>query len=312
MSRLKSALVTGATTPLGRSLCARLLASGCEVLAVGLEAESAARFLIPEAAAYAAADLAKPRELHDLVFGPAKARSIDTVFHLATHRSLGVEGERVHALNVEALRQLIAHCEAHPTIARLVYRSYAEVYRVDQRLPNVIDEEHPLDHGAGRPQWLRDRVEADGVACARMGMTKLEIAVLRCADVFASGTGSQIYDYVRSRVCFKPLGFDPMINLLSLEDAAEALFLAGAAERGQGVFNVPGADTMPLGLCIRSAKRIAVPLPGPLLLPLYALRRRIIRTEFSYGLYKGRMHFPGILDGRRAREVLGFQPAGVS
>lgn len=301
-------VVTGATTPLGRAVLHELITAGASVTAIGLEEEVAARPLIPYQAAYAKVDLARPRAIHDYFFGEAKANGVDTVLHLATHRRFAASGEDVYALNVGALRGILACCDDHPTIRRVVYRSYAEVYRVDQRLPSVITEEHPLDHSAERPQWLRDRVEADGEACAKMGMAKVEVVVVRCADVFASGTGSQLYDYLRSKVCLQPLGFDPMINVLSLEDAAKALAGAVLAERLNGVVNVPGADTLPLSACIRAKRRVAVPLPGPLLQPLYALRQRVLRSEFSYRLNQARMHFPGILDGRRARELLGFVP----
>jgi nucleoside-diphosphate-sugar epimerase len=307
MSRLKSALVTGATTPLGRRLCAALLGRGVSVLAVALEDERAARFLVPEEAAYAHVDLERPRDLHDAIYGPVREREVDTVFHLATHRRLGIKGAR--ALNVEALRNLLACCDGHPTIGRVIYRSYAEVYRVEQQLPSVIDEAHPLELAPDEPQWLRDRVEADMLACARMGMAKLEVVVLRMADLFAAQSGSQLYDYVRSAVCLRPLGFDPMINVLSLDDAADALVCAGAKEQVQGVFNVPGKDTLPLSAAIRACKRLDLPLPGPILAPLYALRRRAIGTEFSYRLNKGRMHFPAILDGGRAKEALAYVPS---
>ena len=40
----------------------------------------------------------------------------------------------------------------------------------------------------------------------------LDILVLRMAEVLAPGTGSQMYDYLQSKICFRPIGFDPMLN----------------------------------------------------------------------------------------------------
>jgi nucleoside-diphosphate-sugar epimerase len=305
---MKSVLVTGATTPLGRRLCTQLLAENISVLATAIEDESAARLLLPDRVQYAPVDFARTRNLHDLVFGPVREHSVDTVFHLATHRPLDAKGEKARVVNVEALRALLSFCDGHSSIKRFVYRSFADVYRVEQRLPSLVSEDHPLEHAPDTPQWLRDRVEADLLACAKMGMAQLQIVVLRLADIFHGGTGSQIYDYLRSRVCLHPFGFDPMINLLSLDDATSALFLAGAAEQAEGVINIPGADTLPLTLGFRLHRRVAIGVPGPLLSPLYALRRRVLKSDFSYRLNQGRLHFPVVLNGKKAREQLGFVP----
>ncbi len=306
MSRLKAALVTGASTPLGRRLCSALVDAGVRVLAVGLEAVDGVD--LPEPVQYERVDLSRPRELHDLFFGKAKQLAVDTVFHLATHRRLDAKGERVHALNVEALRQMLQASEKHPSITRFVYRSFAEVYRVEQGFSSLVDEEQPLDLSTGAPQWQRDRVEADLLACSRMGMTKLEIIVLRCADVYAADSGSQMHDYLRSYVCLRPLGFDPMINLLAIDDAVAALLRAGQVAQVQGVFNVPGRDVLPLAACVRVAHRLDVPLPGPIVSALYTLRRRTIGAQFSYRLSGQRLHFPSLLDGRRAAGTLGYKP----
>ena len=75
-----------------------------------------------------------------------------------------------------------------------------------------------------------------------------------------------------------------------------------------GVFNIPGADTLPLSRAIAEAERIEIPVPGPLLSPLYALRRKVAGFDFRYDMNTRRFHFGGTLDGRRAREHLGYVP----
>ena len=68
---------------------------------------------------------------------------------------------------------------------------------------------------AGAPQWVRDRVEADFTACARMGLSTLSIVVLRMTEVLDKNCGSQMYDYLQSSVCLCPIGFDPMLNFFN-------------------------------------------------------------------------------------------------
>jgi UDP-glucose 4-epimerase len=188
-----------------------------------------------------------------------------------------------------------------------VLRSGAEVYAVMPEEPNLLTEDHRLVFDPAAPQWLRDRVEADLMTCAQLGAASLSIAVLRCAEILAEGLGSQLWDYLGSRVCLRPLGFDPMINLLSVSDAVAAA-LSALASDAHGVFNIPGFDTLPLSRLIARWHRLDVPIPGPLLAPLYWLRTRTVGVEFRYDLNLGRFHLGGVLDGARARAVLGFQP----
>ena len=157
------------------------------------------------------------------------------------------------------------------------------------------------------PQWVRDRVEADQAVCTQLGLSSTEITLLRCAEIYAPRAGSQTWDYVQSRVCFRPLGFDPMLHLCTVEDAVEAIHLALHTE-ARGIFNVPGADVLPLSAVIRKAKRRAIPVPAPLIAPLYRWRHHVLGTQFRWDLNHGRYRWNGVLDGTRARERLGYVP----
>lgn len=306
----RGVLVLGASTPVGERLCRVLLEDRAlrTVMAVGLEPRE--RVHLPEDArlSYHPVDLTHARPVHDLLFGTARDLGVDVVVHLALHRANDF-GDRVHVQNVESLRWLLSLAERHPTLRRLVFRSHAEVYRVERGLPSVITEDHPLELSPDAPQWVRDRVEADLLACSLMGMSAgLELAVLRCAEVLAPNEGSQLHDYLSAPVCLRSAGFNPMLNVLSQEDATEALRLAVYAGGTQGIFNIPGADTLPLSTCIRLSGRLDVPAPGPLLAPLYEARRRLRGAQFSYRINRGRFHFAAVLEGSHARRTLGYEP----
>jgi len=304
-------LVTGATTPIGERLVRSLLADTSieHVLAVSNRSPDAALpFSHGDRLVYKSVDLSRTRALRELLFGVARDLKVSCVIHLSMHRSTAAHGARVHALNVDALRSLLHLCERHPTIERLVLKSWAEVYQVQHDLPTLVTEDHPLNMGAGAPQWIRDRVEADCTACTRMGMSDLEIMVLRCAEVLAPGTGSQLFDFLQSPICLRPAGFDPMMNLLSIHDVIIALERAARARGVQGVLNVPGADTLPLSECIIRFGKPEVPLPSSLITPIYRLRRRLRGADFSYGMNRRRFHYASVLDGTRASELLGYTP----
>jgi UDP-glucose 4-epimerase len=297
-------LVTGATAPLGEAIVARLLATpdiGL-VLAVGRDGPAASHARLVRCAV----DLTHARAVRELVHGAARDHEIDNIVHAAQHRAPGDRGRRVHAQNVEAARALVRECAHHPTIRRFIHRSFAEVYAQDHAAPGLIDEDAALELDPHAPQWLRDRVEADLTVCAQRGGS-LEISVLRCAELLAPGTGSQLWDYLSSRVCLRPVGFDPVLNVLSLDDAAAA-FVAAVHARETGVFNIHGADTLPLSRAIAESHRHELAIPGRLLAPLYKLRRTVTPFEFRYDLNVQRFHCGGVLDGSRARRALQYEP----
>ena len=298
-------LVTGANAPLGAAIVDRLLADPDVALVVAVGREAMWSTKDPRLV-YHATDLTRSRAARDLVYSAARDHAIDTIVHVAQHRNPHDGGRRIHAQNVESVRELVLDCAHHPTIRRFVYGSAGDVYAQHHTTTTLIDETAPLEFDPNIPQWLRDRVEAYLTVCAQQGGA-LQIAVLRCAELVAPNTGSQLWDYLSSRVCLRPVGFDPMINVLSIDDASEA-FVAAARSSSIGVFNVPGVDTLPLSEAIARSNRADVPVPGLLMAPLYRLRRAVAGFEFRYDLNVRRFHFGGVLDGSRARRELGYVP----
>ncbi len=302
-------LVTGATTPLGAALVKALLAlpDTGHVVGVAAEAEASELPASDPRFSYVQLDLTRKRDIRRLLGGPVRRLGVEAIVHTALHRSIQAQGHKAHQLNVEATRALLELAEAHPTVRHFIYRSFGEAYHVAADSPSLAGEEHPLEFAPEAPQWLRDRVEADLTVCTHIGLSPLRVVVLRCAELFAADSGSQLYDYVRSRVCLRPVGYDPMLNLLSLEDALRGHLLAlrGAVH---GVLNITGWDTLPLSRLIALSGSVGVPLPGSLLAPLYWLRRATVGTQFHYPMNARRFQLGAVLDGSRARAELDYQP----
>lgn len=303
-------LVTGATTAIGERLVRSLVADMRvrHVVAVGRTPESQALpFAHGDRLTYFQVDLAKSRRVHDLLFGPARDLNIEVVVHLDHHEDAFDQGRRARLETVEATRSILELSHRHPTIRRVVLKSYAEVYRVSLDLPVLVTEDHPLNLDPRAPQYIRDRVEADLTACSRMGFLDAEVIVLRCAEALGPGTGSQLYSFLDAPVALRPAGFDPMVNVATIADIAVALELATHGS-GEGVFNVPGYDTLPLSEAIRKWGTPCIPTPGPILRSAYRLRHAVVGSAFSYGINRRRMHYGLVLAGNRAAEELGYVP----
>lgn len=297
---MRGVLISGGTQPLGLRLAERLLGAGHgPVVVVGREDRE--EIELPPGAIYEQVDLTRARHVRRLL----GRHTLEAVIHLAYHRDPG--SPDAHRLNVDATRTLMRLSESHK-IQRFLHRSTAEVYVHRNDQPDVLREDQALNLDPRAPPWIRHRVEADVTVSARMGLApQMKIAVLRCAEILAPDMGSQLYDYLESRVCLRPMGFDPIVNLLSLPDATRAFELALVSTE-EGPFNVPGADTLPLSRLIRRWGRDDLPVPGPLIGPAYALRRAIRHTAFRYGPNQWRFHFNGVLDGGRADRLLGYRP----
>lgn len=300
-------LITGATTPPAKALVRTLLSREDTELVLVVGGEATRNAVSDSRLVQLRIDLRRERSIRELVFGRVRDDCIRVVIDMATHRSSRVQGRGAHAINVDETRRLLRFVERVPSAQRFVYRSFGSVYRIAHDLPSIIDEDHPLRLGPRTPQYILDRVEADLAVCARMGMSRLQIAVLRTAECLAPEAGSQLWDYLHSRVCIRPVGFDPMFNVISQEDLADALARAAITE-AQGIFNIPGRDTLPLSRMIDRFGRIEIAAPTSMLHPLYALRRAMRGGDFRFDLMRERLRFGFVLDGARARAQLGYAP----
>ena len=67
-------------------------------------------------------------------------------------------------------------------------------------------------------------------------------------------------------------------------------------------------SSTPASAAIAAAGRVAIPVPPPLIGPLYAARALARGTEFDWSLNRGRFRWSGVLDGTRAERELGYRP----
>jgi UDP-glucose 4-epimerase len=304
----KDVLVTGGETPLGSAIAAGL-SDASDFDRVWCAHAAGASGVPPDSKRlrHVLLETAHPRSVRDVLLGE-DLRNVRVLVHVPS--PVVARDRRPDDVSpmVATTQLLLLAAEQHPHIARVVMLSSADVYRIESSEPMLIDEDHPLELSPKAAAAVRERVEADLVACARIGVSRLHVAVLRCSEILAPGVGGKLLDYLSSRVCLRPLGFDPMLNVLSLDDATAAVRLAAASSE-PGVFNVPGADTLPLSELIHETGRLDVPVPGPALSSLYALRAVVTPFRFHYEPQRKLFHLGAILDGRRAQCVLGYSPA---
>lgn len=303
-----AALVTGAETSTGAAIAQALAESGVFSRVLCVHGTAAKRLPVDSTRMrHVIIDLTRSRDVRNLLCEES-SRDVSTIIHVP------FQGERdknaVHAIApvVDATQRLLVEAQECAHIARVVVLSSAEVYRIGTREPMLIDEDHSLELSADASPLVRHLVETDLVTCARIGTSRLQVIVLRCSEILSPGGDGHITDYLSSRLCLRPLGFDPMLNVLSIPDLTQAVSLA-ARSTAHGIFNIPGADTLPLSQLVHAAGRIGMAMPGPALAPLYALRRLTSGLRFRYADQRRLFHFGAILDGRKAQLELGYVPS---
>jgi UDP-glucose 4-epimerase len=215
-------------------------------------------------------------------------------------------GERVrHDVNVRGTKQLLDHCINHGVQALLVLSS-SYVYGAFPENPYYMDEDSPLSASRSYPE-IRDLVEVDTLASAFLWRyPHIRTCVLRPVNVLGYYVRSMVSQYLRESRIPTVMGFDPMMQFIHEEDLSEAIALA--LEHGlQGVFNVTGPGEVPLHTAIRETGGTALPMPEPIIRPLFERLFRWGLLPYPPGAIDY-LKYPITVSGDRFVDATNFRP----
>ncbi|WP_322820886.1 NAD-dependent epimerase/dehydratase family protein [Chloroflexus sp.] len=187
---------------------------------------------------------------------------IDTVVHcdlLGFDESLP-DHETTVQHNVIGTMELLGACRA-AGIRHVVLRSYGWIYGASPLNPLLISEDRPIktQHSRGLLRTLGEVEQVVADFAARH--PQITVTVLRYAPLLDQD--SPLMRYLRTPAPQMLFGFDPMIQLLHITDAAQAV-LAAVQQTIGGAFNLAPAQSMPLSQVIRRLGHQPVPVLGPL------------------------------------------------
>ena len=292
---MEKVLITGIAGGQGR-LLARRLAENYEVCGVDrVEWEGA-----PRGIRVHSVDLRK-KKFEDVI----RTELPTAIVHMGFVRHFRSDAGTRHDVNVRGTKQLIDHCVNHG-VQKLVVLSSSYVYGAFPENPYFMDEDQPLSGSRSYPE-IRDLVEVDTLATAFLWRyPHIRTCVLRPVNILGFTVHSMIAEYLRQRTVPTVMGFDPMMQFIHEEDVSEAIALA--LEHGlQGVFNVVGPGEVPLHTAIRESGGRALPLPEPLMRPVFAQAFRFGLLPYPPGAIDY-LKFPITLSGARFVEATRFRP----
>lgn len=311
MGSQKNVLITGVTSTAGRLLAQQLYYDRRVGKIIGVAKEEKPYYFSeynPSRFIYIPCDILKYRELNNLFLsGTFKSANINTVVHLAFVNKPGKGTDDTHTLNVEGTKNLIDRCIETKGITKFIFKSSIVVYKLKAEGPVILDENEDLNFDPDADPWVKDRVDADMICRSRMDNPRVKIVILRFTNIIGRNITSQLNIFFDSKPCLKPLGYNPMINLIHSRDVVNAIQLA-IHKDVSGVFNIGGKENAPLLTFAQLARKRIYPIPAPLLGPINWIQRKLGLTEYYYPVDADNLKFSAVVDMSKAKKELGYEP----
>jgi UDP-glucose 4-epimerase len=170
--------------------------------------------------------------------------------------------EEHHSFNVVGTTRLLEYCAKYG-VKKVVVLSSANVYGPSPDNSNFLTEDAPL-LAAGRFSAVRDLIEVDTLAHGFFWRhPDIATVILRPVHIVGPHIKNAPSNYLRLKRPWVLAGFDPMLQLIHVEDVARALVEA-LRPGTRGVYNVVGPGEVPLSAVLRELGRTPLPVPHPL------------------------------------------------
>lgn len=294
--RVRKVVITGISGRLGR-IVARRLHHELEWQIVGLDRRPM---------------LGKPKDIehhqHDLRSKKARdifrAGDVDALIHLGVMHDPRARPAELYSWNITGTTKLLEYCQAY-RVPKVVLVSSANVYGPRPDNPQFLTEDAPLLAAQRFPQ-MRDLVEIDHLVSTFLWRAQqVETVILRPVHIVGPVHNAPS-NYLRIERPPTLLGFDPMVQLIHVQDVAEAIVCALSPGR-RGIYNVVGPGEVPLSTVLRELGREPVAIPHPVAGPLLSLAFKLGMSSFPVAELDF-IRYVCMVDGRRAAAELGFRP----
>ncbi len=232
-----------------------------------------------------------------------RAGDVDALIHLGVMHDPRARAAELYSWNIAGTTKLLEYCQAY-RVPKVVLLSSANVYGPRPDNPQFLTEDAPLLASQRFPQ-MRDLVEIDHLVSTFLWRAQqTETVILRPVHIVGPvhNAPSNFLRIPRPPIL---LGFDPMVQLIHVDDVAEAIVLA-LAPGHRGIYNIVGPGELPMSAVLRELRRDPIAIPHP-------LARSVLSAAFKLGLSSfpvaelDFIRYVCMVDGRRAFAELGFR-----
>ena len=248
---MKTIVITGLFSPLSGAIAQWAIDQGMRVL--GVDIQPMTRPL--PGVEFIRADIRNP-----LFPQLLKAEQVDAIFHGAFRWRVR-RSEEVFESNVMGTMKLMG-AAALAGVKKVVFPSSTFVYGAHPNNPYFMTENNEFQ-GRSSYAYVRDLRDIETFLSGfRRQHPEMTVTVLRFANILGRGYSSPLARYLALPVIPTLMGYDPMMQVIHLDDVVRALIQA-LEEDHQGVFNAAAAPPLPLMKLIRMAGGHSVPILHP-------------------------------------------------
>lgn len=227
------------------------------------------------------------------------------IVHLGVMHDPRMSDSEHHNWNIAAFQRLLDDV-AQYDVSKLIVLSSANVYGPRPDNAQFLDEDAPL-LGSATFSTMRDLVELDMLAQSFFWKRPETQTVIFRPTHIVGAVNNAPSNYLRQRVVPTLLGYDPMVQLLHVDDLVGAILLALRTPT-RGVFNLAGPRPSPVSHVIELAGRARLPLPHFLFRRALERLWRVGATGFPSPELEF-IRYVCMVDDSRARDELGYRPA---
>ncbi|MEM1347426.1 MAG: NAD-dependent epimerase/dehydratase family protein [Myxococcota bacterium] len=185
---------------------------------------------------------------------------IDAVVHMNILHDPRADQRKHHEFNLMGTQKIANLCAQHD-VPKLIVLSSADVYGAAPTNDQFLLEDAPL-MGGQRFGGMRDLISMDMASTSFFWRhPELETVLLRPVHIIGKVNNAPSR-YLRMKRPVMLLGFDPMIQLVHVEDLVTAIERA-LTPGIRGIFNIAGPSPVPLSYAIKRAGRRPLVLPEP-------------------------------------------------
>ncbi|HEY1553795.1 MAG TPA: SDR family oxidoreductase [Kofleriaceae bacterium] len=232
-----------------------------------------------------------------------RAGDVDALIHLGVMHDPRARPAELYSWNIAGTSKLLEYCQAYH-VPKLVLLSSANVYGPRPDNPQFLTEDAPLLASQRFPQ-IRDLVEIDHLVSTFLWRARdVETVILRPVHIVGAVHNAPS-NYLRIPRPPVLLGFDPMVQLVHVEDTADAIALALGRGR-RGIYNIVGPGEVPLSAILRELGRRPRSIPHPMAKPVLSAAFALGISSFPVAELDF-IRYVCMVDGRRAAAELGFR-----
>ncbi len=250
-------------------------------------------------------DVLTARLSDDQIAKLIQAEGIDTVIRLdpASQISSDNDNTLLHQPDIRRTADAIMTYAANG-VQRIVIHSSSLVYGANPVNPAFISEEQPLPAPAEEVSALSYGDLESFVSEMPDANPDLQVVTLRCAPLVGGGVWSPFASYLNQAMPATLLGYNPRVQVLHADDAAQAFVLAATSD-AVGPFNLASSGSTTLERAIRLVGHMPLPLPE-LLLNVGASLRMNQKASGDWPFDQAFLRYACVVDTQRAGNELGW------